>query len=103
MELYAHKPGMAHPAPRFPARAHRATCCASGCQHIQWPRVRIPFGSWDITKPLDPVKWTYYYLYVLRGRLAAGAAGECGPGQGADRGELRAAAYQPRPADGVPR
>jgi putative transposase len=22
--------------------------------------------SWDITKLLGPVKWTYYYLYVIR-------------------------------------
>src|SRR5215831_16391916 len=41
MELYAHKPGMDHPAPRFPARAHRAACCAVS------PRRRLlRWASW---------------------------------------------------------
>jgi putative transposase len=25
--------------------------------------------SWDITKLLGPAKWTYFYLYVILGRL----------------------------------
>ena len=61
--------------------------------------------SWDITKLLGPVKWTYYYLYVLLdifSRYVVGwllARQESGrPGQGADRRELRAPAHRPGPA-----
>ena len=61
--------------------------------------------SWDITKLLGPVKWTYYYLYVLLDIFSRYVVGWLlarqeigGPGQGADRRELRAPAHRPRPA-----
>ena len=51
--------------------------------------------SWDITKLLGPVKWTFYYLYVLLGhlqplcrRLDGRTPGIRGPGQAPYRGEL---------------
>jgi Integrase core domain len=31
---------------------------------VEWGRAN-QLWSWDITKLLGPVKWTYYYLYVL--------------------------------------
>jgi len=51
--------------------------------------------SWDITKLRGPVKWTYYYLYVIldifsryAGRLDGGAPGTIFSGQETDRTEL---------------
>ena len=61
--------------------------------------------SWDITKLLGPVKWTYYYLYVLLDIFSRYVVGwllarqeSRRPGQGADRRELRAPAHRARPA-----
>jgi len=51
--------------------------------------------SWDITKLRGPVKWTYYYLYVIldifspdMSGLDGGPPGKIGTGQETDRTEL---------------
>jgi transposase InsO family protein len=42
--------------------------------------------SWDITKLLGPVKWTYYYLYVLLDSCGAPGYVESRPGAQASVG-----------------
>jgi hypothetical protein len=61
--------------------------------------------SWDITKLHGPAKWTYYHLYVIldiyspvrRGLDGRHPRVRCPRGE-ADRGDLRQAGHQPRPA-----
>ena len=53
--------------------------------------------SWDITKLLGPVKWTYFYLYVILDILSryvgldGGQPGEHRPRQASARRQLRQA------------
>ena len=30
-----------------------------------WPKLPTRYGPWDITKLMGPVKWSYFYLYVI--------------------------------------
>jgi len=60
--------------------------------------------SWDITKLLGPVKWTYFHLYVIldifsRNVVGCGGARNGGVGQAVDRRHLRQARHRARHAD----